>query len=269
MMSNSTTDYDETMSPMVKVFLAATAVAALGWLGISQLQPRTTLDSRGCDPLHPSALTVRAVDRSDQLVPDNDQSVAFRRAHAIADLSVGSRLSIIPIGGEDTAEPVPVFDRCLATPGTNRFTAGATADADARADFASEAATKTNGLDSEGATARSELIEQLAAIAASPAFSMHQRRTLVVETDLLENRTGSSVYLQGPTAVKPPPGMPFTGWAVRLEVMTNLRDRRLQTDDLVNAWASALIAGGAKSVTISRRGALDYVVNGQPPKSSQ
>lgn len=178
----------------------------------------------------PPAVTLVLSDRTDPLAGDQPRRWRAALDSEVARLPDGGVLLIGAIGPSAPAE-TPLEHLCKPLAGRGTQAIRLQQAFDRRLD-------EIEGeLRRSPSTSRSAITATIVSGAGDPAFMVRTpgpRRILVI-SDLLEN-DAASAYRDGRLSLPDAVGAPLAGATIRFTVLRNLRDDRLQTRQLVDAW---------------------------------
>ncbi len=232
---------------------ASWAVAAICLAGFLAFGYATELDRRqhairpddGCLAYAPPpAVTLVLIDRTDPLQGDQPRRWRAALDSEVARLPAGGVLLIGAIGPSTPAEMSLVrLCKPLAGRGVRAV--------QLQEAFSDRLDAIERDLRRSPAASRSAILGTIVTGASDPAFLIRTsgpRRILVI-SDLLENDEPASVYRRGGLSLPDGAGAPLAGATIRFAVLHNLRDGRLQTRQLIDAWTRwAAGPAGAQAV---------------------
>lgn len=204
--------------------MAGLGALILGGLSVTAaLTPYVHVDKRHCVVGHAPATSLAIVlDTSDPLVLVEPRQVSFAVDQELGELRKGDRILALDVGGKALAEVAPIVDECH--PGDD--------DNIARNAFRRAVVDPINAhlRDVKGhePAAQSPLAETILTLASDPSVHPQGSRLIVLfATDGLQNSPLQSAYRRN-SRFPAPDGQPLKGVVIKLVLIRNERDLRLQ-----------------------------------------
>jgi hypothetical protein len=212
---------------------AGALLLLVGVFAYAEIARPPRVDGRNCPVGTPSPNTlVLFLDTSDQLLAAQPREARSAVDGLVSPLARGDRLIVFEVPGEANAELVPLIDQCDPGDRTN-------VERNAFRNRVSQAVDqKISDLQNHPSSHVSPLIESIVDVAGDAQInSQGTKLTVALVTDGLQNSPFASAYSSLKT-FSPPRGTPLKGIAIKIVLLKNIRDIRLQPkgSDLLAAW---------------------------------